>query len=446
MARFELTMTARYARNWGIREGIREIVQNMLDGHDMGYPMNVEWTTMNGREYLTLSNKGLVLDKSAWLLGKSDKGDGLRGRHGDGLKVGTLALVRQRVGVFFLNGSEKWTPGLEYSETFDGEVVMAIQTRSGSARNNDFTALIGISRQDWETYRQDFLPLSNVDPKSIRKGGSAGDMILDPAFAGRIYVKGIWVCTKPEISYGYDLHDVQLDRDRRILDTWDIQYQVSQIQSCIAAEDKNLLDQIFRDLVKGTADVEHIHYHDGVIRDDLAAKFRVEYGPKAVAVENAADATRVEHYGLKGVVVPKGLRNVMAHVDGEVEQVIQKAMDTCGAYLTTQDLDPKEQTAWALAKNLMVLAGVEVDPEIVRVYDFKVPGSPLGTYNYGSGEVRINRTVLQDGSQTIVTLAHELAHKSGQDGTLDHRAREEKILGNVIGALLGMVDTGWISE
>jgi hypothetical protein len=45
-----------------------------------------------------------------------------------------------------------------------------------------------------------------------------------------------------------------------------------------------------------------------------------------------------------------------------------------------------------------------------------------------------------------VTLAHELAHEAGRDGTLDHRAREERLLADVIGTLLGMIDTTWLTE
>jgi len=443
MARFELTMTARYALSWGIREGVREIVQNMLDGHDDGYPMEIGWTNYAGQEYLSLSNKGLVLDRSAWLLGKSNKGPDARGRHGDGLKVGSLALVRRGVALHILNGDERWTPSLEYSETFAGEIVMAIQTRRGSARQHDFTVLLGISRADWETYRQDFLPLSNIDATTIRNGGYVGNMIMDPAAKGKIFVKGIWVCDKASLAYGYDLHEVTLDRDRRILDTWDVQYAASQIQTRIAQDDKAMVGQIFQDLVKGVEDVEHVHFHSANIQDSLAEMFKAEYGDKAIAVSSAADATRVEHYGLKGVVVPKGLREVMENVIGKTDDVICKAMDTCGVYLTDDELDDEERKAWSLAKGILTLTGVELDPATVRVYDFRVPDAPLGTYT--DGEIRINRSVLRDGAQAVVTLAHEVAHRNGRDGTLDHRAAEERILKNVIGALLGLVDTNWIS-
>ena len=448
MARFELTMTARYARDWGVREGLREIVQNALDGQDSGYPMVVGFQTFNGHEYLTIQNRGLVLDKSAWLLGKSDKHEGARGRHGDGLKVGTLALIRQGIDVFFLNGSERWTPTLETSETFNGETVMVIQSRSGSARNNDFTVGIQISKDQWETYRQDFLPLSDVKPSEILKGGYAGNLITNPAYAGKIFAKGIYVCTKDTMKWGYDLHDVTLDRDRRILDTWDVQYQTSKIHVALAAKDDEIMDQVFEGLKQGLGDVEHFHYFGtDETNAKVVSRFAAQYGEKAVAVDSAAEAERVEYFGFKGVVVPRGLRDVMVSAVGTTDKIVAKAMDTCGAYLKQDELDPETRKTWSLAVNLLILAGVVVDKAKVRLYDFnKVPTAPRGTYNIETGEIRINPAVLSSGPSVIVTLAHELAHQAGRDGTLDHRAREERILEDVLGTLLSLVDTNWIAE
>jgi hypothetical protein len=443
---FELTMTIRYARDWSKKAGVRELVQNMLDGHDQGYKMGVSFIKVNGKSYIAFKNEGLVLDKSVWLLGESNKGSDARGRHGDGLKVGSLVLVREGVDVFFLSGNERWTPTLVSSETFSGKTVLKIVTRAGSARENDYTACVAMTPDEWEGYRQDFLPLSDLDPTTIRKGGYAGNLLLDPRAKGRVFVKGIWVCDKPNLDHGYDLHDVSLDRDRRIMDTWDIQYQAGKILSHVAQEDAAMLAQIFQDLVADKADVEHIHYHDGEIKDALAAQFHATYGDKAVAVENAAEATKVEHYGLKGVVVPKGLREVVVGVDGTVEHVIKKAMDTCGAYLTDEDLDPAERKVWRLAKGILTLTGLTVDPATTRVYDFRVPNAPLGTFNHGTGEIRINRQILKDGPQAVVTLAHEIAHRDGRDGTLDHRSAEERILKDVIGTLISLVDTNWIAE
>lgn len=447
MPKFELTMTTRYARDWGVREGLRELVQNMLDGHDDGYPMEVGWATVNGREHLLLRNRNLVLETSAWLLGKTSKDSGdHRGRHGDGLKVGTLALLRNDVQVSFLNGNERWTPALEYSETFSGEVVLTITTRAGSARQNDFTVLVEITREDWETYRQDYLPLSDVDITTIVKGGYAGDLILDPTCKGKVFVKGIWVCTKPTFAHGYDLHDVKLDRDRRVIDTWDLQYEAGKILSAVAAKDDQLLDSTFKDLVDGSPDGEYVYYADGAIRDQIAARFKTLYGDNAVPVETAAEATQVEHYGLRGIVVPKGLRAVLEHVFGDLAQIIRKAIDATGEFIQAKDLDPDQRKVWNLAINLISLSGIQMDPAKVRIFQYRAPGAPMGTFHPETGEVRVNPVVLSQGGKALVTLVHELAHPAGPDGSLSHRDREERYTESVIDTLLSLLDSAWLTE
>jgi hypothetical protein len=434
------------ARDWDWRDGLREVVQNYLDGHDHGYTGSLAFRVIDGREYACFTNQGYILPKSAWLIGKSDKGAGDRGRHGDGLPTGTMVLVREGVPVFFLNGSEKWSPAIEASEQFDGEEVLTITTRSGSARQSDFTVCVGITKETWESVRNRYLAFSDVDQTKILSGGFKGNLIDDPKFKGQIFVKGIWACDKPEFEYGLDLHDMKLDRDRRVLDTWDVQYAVAQILSQLASQNEAVLDQVFEHLVAETGDVEHLHHHDGEIRNGIAARFAVRFGEKAVAVENASEATKVEHYGLKGVVVPAALRKILCHAKGSVTEIVAKAMESLGAYVQDSELDPADLKAWTMARNLLILAGITVDAEKVRLFDFgKVPSAPRGTYNPVTGEIRINPTILKDGPRALVTLAHVIAHESGSDGTLDHRAREERILADVIGTLIGMVDADWIA-
>ena len=445
MPKFELTMTTNYARDWDWRDGLRELIQNMLDGHDDGYPMDLSFKMVDGVEYLCLVNQGKVLDKSAWLLGKSDKGTEARGRHGDGLKVGTLVLVREGVKVWFLNGSEKWTPGIEASETFSGEDVLTIQTRAGSARQSDFTVYVGITQETWETVRNRYLPFSDVDVDSIVKGGPRGDLIDDPRYAGKVFVKGIWVCDKP-FSCGIDLHEVKLDRDRRVLDTWDVQYEVGAIMARLASQDDARMDHLFDLLLLGAGDVENLYTNDEAIREGIAVRFALRFGDKAVAVESAAEATKVEHYGLVGVVVPYSLRRIMQHARGDVEEVVANAIEACGTYVQDGTLTSNQRIQWNLARNLIVLAGIVMDVAKVRIFDFGgAPDAPRGTYNPATQEIRINPMVLDSGPGCVVTLAHELAHNVGRDGTLDHRAYEEKILAQVIGTLISMVpDLAWL--
>jgi hypothetical protein len=446
MPKFQITMVSTNARDWDDLDGLREVVQNYLDGHDHGFTGKLTFQTIDGQHYCCFTNQGYVLPKSAWLIGKSDKGADDRGRHGDGLPTGTMVLVREGVKVFFLNGSEKWTPTIEPAENFDGEDVLTITTRSGSARQSDFTVCVGITKERWDSIKNRYLAFSDIDPAAIRKGGYTGNLIDDPRFKGRIFVKGIYTCTKPDMSFGLDLHDVKLDRDRKVIDTWNVQYEASKILNRLASQDDALLDQVFDLLVAGAGDVEQLHYHDDKLRDGIVSRFQTRFGDAAVAVENASEAIKVEHYGLKGVVVPQSLRKILEHSKGSVDQIVAHAVEINGVYLKDDGLDLEARKVWNLARNLLVLSGSEITADKVRLFDFgKSPAAPRGTHNPVTGEIRVNPVVLNDGPGAVVTLAHELAHDVGRDGTLDHRAREEKILANVIGALLGMIDTAWLT-
>jgi hypothetical protein len=84
MAKFQLTISAGYVEDWGLHEGVREIIQNALDGQQDGCPMTID----HSGDTLTVSNQGARLDRSVWLLGNSSKNaDSHRGHFGEGLKL-----------------------------------------------------------------------------------------------------------------------------------------------------------------------------------------------------------------------------------------------------------------------------------------------------------------------------------------------------------------------
>ena len=42
-------------------------------------------------------------------------------------------------------------------------------------------------------------------------------------------MKGIYITTVSTLSYGYDLKTVRLDRDRRMVDSWDLRWELSKM-------------------------------------------------------------------------------------------------------------------------------------------------------------------------------------------------------------------------
>ena len=124
-----LSLTEDYAPQWGVWEGVRELVQNWHDGCLRGNG-RVEWVrndandhvaligsvvvgslTYNAAEQqLVLVNRDVGLARRVLLLGSSHKADSQEaiGQFGEGMKVGTLALLREGRQVDMCTRDEHW--------------------------------------------------------------------------------------------------------------------------------------------------------------------------------------------------------------------------------------------------------------------------------------------------------------------------------------------------
>jgi len=455
--RVELSITESYAPSWGRVEGVREAIQNGLDSRDKGYPLTVE----HKDGALHIRNEGCVLDTSVWLLGKTSKRDDptQRGTHGDGLKVGTLALVRSGVEVKIYNGDEIWTPSLQTSRQYAGETVLTVNTRKRRQDNwgdrpvSDFTVAIKISKAEWLEMRWRFLDLIKIHDADIAKVGWRGSVLLSPSMQGRIYSKGIYVCEKPELTYGYDFQDLDLDRDRRMVEDWDLQWQIAYLMRELCgddAEDQALwLQRIYEVLENGEADdfKQLGSFNDEGINKAMAATFASQYGAKSVPVANDDEGVKVSFYGLKGIVVPQAMGAVLARTFGSVDEILANALDTSGVYVQISDMTQEECVNWTKAINLCDYADIADSDYLrtkVKCYSYAAEDAPLGTHH--NGEERINRCLLGNLRRLVGVMIHEIAHNAGRDGTLAHRQTEESMYEAVMGCLLDMAGTEWLLD
>jgi len=90
MATFELSMHVDHYRDWGIKEGVREIFTNAVDAERDGYVMTFKYDP--DRRRIKINSEGAMLERSSLLIGKSDKADrgDQVGQFGEGYKCGTL--------------------------------------------------------------------------------------------------------------------------------------------------------------------------------------------------------------------------------------------------------------------------------------------------------------------------------------------------------------------
>ena len=83
MKEYELTISPNYVSNWGVREAIRELLQNAVDANICGYSKIIEYD--NNIQTLKIKNEGAKLPASSLILGCSSKGnnDNLTGQFGE---------------------------------------------------------------------------------------------------------------------------------------------------------------------------------------------------------------------------------------------------------------------------------------------------------------------------------------------------------------------------
>jgi hypothetical protein len=462
MAKFELTIDPRYVPAWREWEGVREMMQNALDGHDQGHEMNVSYKG----GFLVVQNKGLRLDRKVLLLGNSTKAgvDHLRGEWGEGMKLGLLALLRAQVEVFILNGDEKWTPVIAYSETFGAE-LLTISTRKQRKREHDFTVFIGISEEQWEEYKSRFLYFRE-DLECV--GNSYGRLLLNEDLKGKVFAHGIFVHRHKELAYGYDFKHLDLDRDRKMADEWDLRrrmagaWKTHVLNNTVEDTETNrrlresafelLANDASQDLRTMGSGLEYDSQNRTYVSASMAESFQGKYGEDARPVKTQAELEKLGHAGLSGVVVQTPLSDVLKYHFGSAEDMYQKAIEHTGTIIPTWDLEEGEKRRLDRAFKLVrfALPGMDMGQIEARVRVFQFLDDDMEGFfepcDDGSYMIKIARRCLASSTDALKIMVHEFAHVQGNDGEFGHDKKIEAMWASVTSAVLARTGMDWIDE
>jgi hypothetical protein len=432
MPRIELTIKTDYMPNWGAWEGIRELIQNGKDAEvEYSAPLKIDWYN----DTLRIENDGAVLPHEALLLGhttKTGRSD-LRGKFGEGLKLGTLALVRAGFPVKIRSGSEVWEPKIERSDKFNADVLV-FNIVGGRKDDNRVRVEIGsIPREVWEKMKEKFLWLIKKE-KNDRVETDAGTLLLSEKLKGRVFVKGIYVMHKEEYTYGYDLSEADLDRDRRIIDGWDLKYRTQRILSSAAAKRPDLLDPFFDLLESGKEDVAGVGsyslpYMPTEVKEFVTKKFTDRYGDDAIPVKTLEESKDIEHLGKRGIVVPAGLASILAEKIGTMDTVKEKLRAEIVKKYGWHEMSEDERANLESAVNLVQTAAPDVTLGMVDVADFR-SADLLGQHK--EGRAIVAKKLLANRAKTLATLVHEVAHRNGIDGDKGHVAEIERIWSAIV--------------
>ena len=312
--RFELGMSMEYVGNWGITEAVREIFQNCYD-EEIVNPENKMLCEYNEElQVLRIGNRNSTLSTKTLLLGCSSKRDDERtiGTHGEGYKVATIVLLRNNIGIRILNYNDRevWTAKVVNSKRYGCPIgVYDIEQLGVFKKQPEFNLvfeLTGITKEMYDLIKENNLHLQ--DDLGEVYNGNSGRCLLDEKFKGKIYVNGLFVCTNPNLTYGYDIvaNLVKLDRDRGLIDSFDLQWTLGR-----GIYETGNLD--FINSVKSTWDGVYIRIYMASVTSDKSVnkaiyfdsyeKFREKYGNDAVAVNSTDEFNILKKQGYNPVMV-----------------------------------------------------------------------------------------------------------------------------------------------
>lgn len=431
MMRIELTIKTDYLPTWRTWEGVREIIQNAKDAEADGFPMSVT----HGIGKLSVANEGASLPHQALLLGHTTKLGRFDqiGKFGEGLKLGALALAREGVPVKIFSGSETWTPRLIESERFGCE-ILAFDIEEADEDAGGVLVEIGIDRPSWEDFKSRFLFLGSTDMAET----PSGSILLEPDTQGCVYVKGIFVQRSTELWFGYDLINAELDRDRKMIDSWDLKSRLASVWRSALSEDMELAGQFFDMLSGGATDVEGFSFYNnhGLTSElsmFMAERFERRHGTGAVPVENMEQSRDLGHLGKRGIVVPKPMVAVMLRNYNSVDQYKNTLKEEVTNNWSWSDLSEDEQKVLERSLELLCRSGERWGLANVQVVSFQ---SDSLKGRFLTDKIMLNRCVLGSVRDALATLVHEAAHSEGGDGSVEHVRRIEDIWSDITVSLL----------
>lgn len=442
--RIELTIKVDYLPTWGAYEGIRELVQN---GKDAETEFNAKLEVRHRKETdtLVIENEGCSIPHEALLFGHTTKTDRpeMIGKFGEGLKLGVLALVRAGHAVKIRSGSEVWIPSIEHSEKFSADVLVFNIERGRAEKERVQIEIDNVSAEEWADLRTRFLFLVRNLGEIV--SASYGSLLLGKQYAGKLYVKGIFVEADPKLKYGYNLtgSNIALDRDRKMVQRYELDFRMREIWASAIRTRPDLVSRFFTLLEDQAADVNGIdegnaHYMPKEAIEHAREQFLSRHGKEAVPVGNLQDSHEVEHLGKRGIIVPKPLKSVLQAAMGTTEALKEALKNEALKFYSWGDLDDTERGN--LGQALLLVSGALGTATLhlsdIDVVDFR-SSTKHGMFKTEGKRIMLAKHILSNRRETIAILVHEVAHREGDaDGTFLHVKHMEAIWGGIVETLL----------
>lgn len=293
---YELSLNRNYVLHWGLREAVRELIQNAIDSDSpFEYSFNLEQDT--DLYQLRLTSKYTVLPASTLLLGTTSKAedDEAIGSFGEGYKIALLVLTRLNTPVTVLNGKVKWIPEFRFIKRF-GQELLVIKEESIGHGNEGLSFIIGgLDAADVEAIKDSCLQMQSSIGEV--KNTQYGQILLDKP--GTLYVGGLYIC-KTELEYGYNINPIhiKLERDRQTVNSFDLKLLAKDMW--FETEEYDLVAELME---RNIPDLEYANYSTPELLKEACYKiFKKNHGAGAVIATSKKEMEELVAKKLEKVV------------------------------------------------------------------------------------------------------------------------------------------------
>ena len=320
-------ISEKYCKNWGLREAIREFIQNQYDGiiSLIGSKKNLKVTKI-GNEYLinerkkyldydflnkidnkifgkirydknkkilSISNEGELL-LADFLLGGSkseENNPDIIGTFGEGMKLAILALCRLDKEVTIISSNKKYNFYLKEDSNFIKKsqpqkcLHCQIENYYDNDMDNQVKVIIhNINEEEWGNQIDNFLWLLGNDIEiytSVDKNNKEiGQIIYEDHLKNRVYVKGIFVQTIKEKQNSTKEKDKDKDKDEnKIIPGINANLKLDRDRNCIQSSSE--LRSIIAKIISGTMN-KNIEFLKDIQQNKGGTFVKTEYGYEKV--------------------------------------------------------------------------------------------------------------------------------------------------------------------
>jgi hypothetical protein len=301
--KFTLPISPEYVAHWGLWEAVREIYQNALDeaSQDKECEAKIEYLDYRNEIQITTSKGNLTTD--SLVLGKTSKRNDQtqRGKFGEGYKLALLVLGRDAEhSVTVWTNRERWTIKIEHDELFKSP-VLNIYTDNYMSMEGVMFSIYNVTPEEWSEIQKNIRPQTEFFNTVLEEENEKG----------RIYVGGLYVSTVKGYACGYAFRPgiIKLDRDRGMVDGFDLAWQTSQLWT-----NRGHSARLSELLEAEAPDVEYVESHVSQGSTFAGAHwsyFAARHGSDAIPVSNQEEIQRATAAGINWVLVPEKVKSML---------------------------------------------------------------------------------------------------------------------------------------